>query len=126
MLKSGNNLWYFDPASKATIRISPQQRLLGQASNGDVVTVDYAQGYRAQVEAEEDVQDGEGQMRHAYRLKLVQSVTDMTYHSIEMWIDTTDSRPVKARFFRESGKLLKTALDRRFQQQLGALRPPRL
>ncbi|OXI29169.1 outer membrane lipoprotein-sorting protein [Burkholderia sp. AU16741] len=123
MLKSGNDLWFFDPASKATIRISPQQRLLGQASNGDVVTVNFAQGYRAQVEAEEDVQDGERQTRRAYRLKLVQSVSDMTYHSIEMWIDTTDSRPVKARFFSESGKLLKTAFYRRFQQQLGAFRP---
>nr|WP_257829386.1 outer membrane lipoprotein-sorting protein [Burkholderia glumae] len=123
MLKSGNDLWFFDPANKATIRISPQQRLLGQASNGDVVTVNFAQGYRAQLEGEEEVQDGERQTRRAYRLKLVQSVPDMTYHAVEMWIDTTDSRPVKARFFSESGKLLKTAFYRRYQQQLGALRP---
>jgi hypothetical protein len=36
MLKNGNDLWFFDPASKASIRLSPQQRLLGQAANGDV------------------------------------------------------------------------------------------
>jgi hypothetical protein len=30
MLKNGNDLWFFDPSSKASIRLSPQQRLLGQ------------------------------------------------------------------------------------------------
>ena len=27
MLKNGNELWFFDPNSKASVRISPQQRL---------------------------------------------------------------------------------------------------
>jgi Outer membrane lipoprotein-sorting protein len=123
MLKTGNDLWFFDPASKASIRISPQQRLLGQASNGDVVTVNFAQGYKARLEDEEDVQDGDRQTRHAYKLALAESVPDMTYNSVEMWIDTTTQRPIKARFFSDSGKLLKTAFYRRYQQQLGALRP---
>jgi hypothetical protein len=34
----------------------PQQRLLGQAANGDVVTVDLAKDYQALLAAEEDVQ----------------------------------------------------------------------
>ena len=58
MLKNGNDLWFFDPSSKASIRISPQQRLLGQASNGDVVTVNLAKDYTASLLAEEDAQDG--------------------------------------------------------------------
>jgi hypothetical protein len=123
MLKTGNDLWFFDPASKASIRISPQQRLLGQASNGDVVTVNFAQGYKARIESEEEVQDGDRQTRHAYRLALAESVPDMTYNSVEMWIDTANQRPIKARFFSDSGKLLKTAFYRRYQEQLGALRP---
>ncbi|MBN3723228.1 outer membrane lipoprotein-sorting protein [Burkholderia sp. Ac-20379] len=123
MLKTGSDLWFFDPASKASIRISPQQRLLGQASNGDVVTVNFAHGYRASFEAEEDIQDGDRQKRQAYRLKLEASAPDMTYHAIEMWLDATDSRPIKARFYSESGKLLKTAFYRRYQPQLGATRP---
>jgi hypothetical protein len=36
VLLKGGNLWFYDPASKASIRISPQQRLTGQASEGDV------------------------------------------------------------------------------------------
>ena len=55
MLKNGNDLWFFDPSSKASIRLSPQQRLLGQAANGDVVTVNLAKDYKAELRREEDV-----------------------------------------------------------------------
>ena len=57
MLKNGNDLWFYDPASQASIRLSPQQRLLGQASNGDVVTVNLAKDYKAELLAEEDTAD---------------------------------------------------------------------
>ncbi len=123
MLKNGNDLWFFDPSSKASIRISPQQRLLGQASNGDVVTVNLAKDYTASLLAEEDTQDGERQTRHCYKLALAASSPDVTYDHIEMWIDTGNSRPVKARFFTESNRLLKTAYYRRFQSELGGDRP---
>jgi outer membrane lipoprotein-sorting protein len=123
MLKNGNDLWFFDPSSKASIRLSPQQRLLGQASNGDVVTVNLAKDYTAELAGEEDVSDGDRATRHCYKLMLKETSPDVTYHHIEMWIETSTSRPVKARFFSESGHLLKTAYYRKFQQQLGAERP---
>lgn len=123
MLKNGNDLWFYDPSSKASIRISPQQRLLGQASNGDVVTVNLAKDYKASLVAEEDVQDGERQTRHCYKLALAAAAEDVTYDHIEMWIDTTSSRPVKARFYSETGRLLKTAYYRHFQPELGGDRP---
>jgi outer membrane lipoprotein-sorting protein len=123
MLKSGNDLWFFDPSSKASIRISPQQRLLGQAANGDVVTVNLAKDYQAQMAGEEDIQDGERQIRHCYKLALAATAPNITYHHIDMWIDKASNRPVKSRFYTESGRLLKTAYYRRYQAQLGAERP---
>ncbi len=123
MLKSGNDLWFYDPASKASIRISPQQRLLGQASNGDVVTVNLARDYQATLVAEEDTSDGDRQTRRCYKLALAATNADVTYFRIEMWIDVTNNRPVKARFHAESGRLLKTAYYRRYEKQLGAERP---
>ncbi len=123
MLKNGNDLWFYDPASKASIRISPQQRLLGQAANGDVVTVNLAKDYRASLAGEETIQDGERQSRHCYKLALAAASPDVTYHHIEMWIDTSNNRPVKGRFYTESGQLLKTAFYRRYESQLGAERP---
>lgn len=123
MLKSGNDLWFYDPANKASIRISPQQRLLGQAANGDIVTVNLAKDYQATLAAEEDVQDGEKQTKHAYKLTLKGVAPDVTYDKIEMWIDTNNNRPIKSRFYTESGRLLKTAYYRRYQNQLGVERP---
>lgn len=123
MLKSGNDLWFHDPSSKASIRISPQQRLLGQASNGDVVTVNLAKDYDAKLAGEEDVQDGDRQARHCHKLDLTAVAPDVTYNRVEMWIDAGNSRPVKGRFYSESGKLLKTAYYRRYQAQLGVERP---
>ncbi|HJU71847.1 MAG TPA: outer membrane lipoprotein-sorting protein [Paucimonas sp.] len=123
MLKSGNDLWFYDPSNKASIRISPQQRLLGQAANGDIVTVNLARDYQATLAGEEDTQDGERQTRHCYKLALAASASDVTYHHIEMWIDTGNNRPVKARYYTESGRLLKSAYFRRYQAQLGSDRP---
>lgn len=123
MLKSGNDLWFFDPASKASIRLSPQQRLLGQAANGDVVTVNLAKDYTAELLSEEDVSDGERVRRRAYKLRLIGLSPDVTYHQVEMWIETQSARPVKALFYAESGRLLKTAYYRKFQPQLGMERP---
>lgn len=123
MLKSGNDLWFYDPSSKSSIRISPQQRLLGQAANGDIVTVNLAKDYSATLEREEYIQDGEKQMRHCYKLALAASESDVTYHHIEIWIDTTNSRPHKAKFYADGGRLLKTAYYRRYQKQLDQDRP---
>ncbi len=123
MLKNGNDLWFFDPSSKASIRLSPQQRLLGQAANGDVVTVNLAKDYKAQMAAEESVLDGDRQSRRCYKLALAAVSADVTYDHIEMWLDASNSRPVKARFYTQSGQLLKTAYYRRYQAQLGVERP---
>ena len=123
MLKNGNDMWFFDPATKASVRLSPQQRLLGQASNGDVVTVNFAKDYQATLAAEETVQDGERKTRKAYKLALAAATPDATYATIDLWVDADSYAPLKARFNAESGRLLKTAYYRRFQQQLGAERP---
>jgi len=123
MLKNGNDLWFYDPSSKASIRLSPQQRLLGQAANGDVVTVNLAKEYQARLTGEEDLQDGERQPRHCYKLGLAAASPDVTYDHVEMWIDTTNNRPVKARFYTESGHLLKTAYYRHYESALGVERP---
>jgi outer membrane lipoprotein-sorting protein len=123
MLKTGNDMWFFDPRSKASIRISPQQRLLGQAANGDVITVNFAKDYAAQSLGMEEVTDGDKNPRQCHHLQLKAVLGDVTYEQIEMWIDAASNRPVKARFLSASGQLLKTAYYRRYETQLGAIRP---
>lgn len=123
MLKNGNELWFYDPTTKSSVRLSPQQRLIGQAANGDVVTVNLARDYKATLLAEEEVQDGERKMRKSLKLGLAASGNDATYANVELWVDADDNRPIKGRFFAESGRLLKTVYYRRFQQQMGTARP---
>ena len=123
MLKNGNDMWFYDPTNKASVRLSPQQRLLGQASNGDVATVNLAKDYSATLVGEEEVQDGERKTRKAHKLALAAVAPEVTYATIEMWVDTENNRPIKARFFAESSRLLKTVYYRRFQSQLGVERP---
>jgi len=123
MLKNGNDMWFYDPTSKASVRLSPQQRLLGQASNGDVATVNLAKDYTATLAGEEEIKNGERITRKAYKLALKAAAPDATYASINMWVDAENNRPIKARFYAESSRLLKTAYYRRYQPQLGAERP---
>jgi outer membrane lipoprotein-sorting protein len=123
ILKNGNDMWFYDPTSKASVRLSPQQRLLGQASNGDVATVNLAKDYKATLVATEDVQDGERKTRKAHKLGLTARSAEVTYATIELWVDADNNRPIKGRFFAESSRLLKTVYYRRFQPQLGTDRP---
>ena len=123
MLKEGNTLWFYDPASKASVRLSPQQRLLGQASNGDVVTVNLSRDYTAALAGEETVTDGDRQPRDCYHLDLNASSEDVTYARIELWVDKHDNHPIKGKFYSDSGRLLKTAFYRRWEEQLGQVRP---
>jgi outer membrane lipoprotein-sorting protein len=123
MLKTGNELWFYDPASKATVRISPQQRLLGQAANGDILTVNFARDYTASHVAEEEVLDGGKRTRRCHKLALRANTADVTYPKIEMWIDAVSNHPVKAKFYAESGRLLKSAYYRHYRDALGTERP---
>ena len=123
MLKSGNDFWFYDPASRASVRLSPQQRLMGQASNGDVVTVNLAKDYQAKVGQEEEIADGDRQMHHSTRLDLSASSPDATYNRIELWVDSASNQPIKGKFYSESERLLKTVYYRRYQTQLGKARP---
>jgi outer membrane lipoprotein-sorting protein len=122
-LKSGQDLWLYDPTSQASVPISPQQRLLGQAANGDVVTANWNYDYQATLVKEEQVLDGERQLRDCYRLHLVARNSDAAYPSMELWVDKQDFKSCKAEFYAVNGSLLKTTYFRGYQPVLGGSRP---
>jgi hypothetical protein len=125
MLKTaeGNEVWFYDPAVKSGLRISLQQRLLGQAANGDVASINLAHEYRARAEAVEAIADGDRNERTCLRLRLAGTGRTVVYPAITYWIEQGSSRPVKAQFHADSGRLLKTAYYRRFEEHLGQSRP---
>ncbi len=124
VLMNGTKLWFYDPISKASVRISPQQRLLGQASEGDVVTVNLARDYESKMLAEDEkLQDADHKERHCWHLELKAKTEDAIYNKIETWIEKQTYHPVKSKFYADSGRLLKIAYYHKFEMQLGTLRP---
>lgn len=123
VLLNGTTLWFYDPASKASVRISPQQRLIGQASEGDVVTVNLNKDYKAKLLGSESLDDADRKKRNCYHLELTPSKPDAIYNRVEMWVEEGTNRPVKGKFYSDSGRLLKIAYYHKFEMQLGTERP---
>ena len=123
VLLSGGRMWFYDPASKASIRISAQQRLIGQASNGDVLTVNLAHDYTPRLLGRERIEDADHQARDTWHLELKAATAEASYARLETWIETGTLRAVKSRFYSDSGRALKVAYYRRYELALGAARP---
>lgn len=107
-------MWIYLPSASRPIRISPLQRLMGQASNGDVARTSFTVDYNA-VSAAQEQWDG----RAAWVLDLEAKDPAIAYKRARLWIDRRSYEPMRADFYVVSGKLLKRALYRRFDQMGG-------
>jgi outer membrane lipoprotein-sorting protein len=116
-------LWFYDPASKASVRISPQQRLIGQASVGDILTVNLAADYTGTLAGSETIQDAARQDKICWHLDMTAATDLATYNRVEYWVEQATSYPIKAKFYSDSGRLLKILYFRGFSQALGVVRP---
>jgi hypothetical protein len=102
ILIQGADMWLAMPSTKRVLRILPSQRLLGEASNGDLINTDFAE-----YSLVEERPQTEGQERLIY-LKIVATTEAQTYQSIEYLMDPATSRPRFSRHYAASGKLLKS------------------
>jgi outer membrane lipoprotein-sorting protein len=126
VLLNGTTMWFYDPASKSSVRISPQQRLLGQAAVGDVLTVNLARDYRAALVGSpegETLNDADQQPRHCWHTELQPISESAIYGRVEYWVEQDTFRPIKGKFYSDSGRLLKIAYFHKYAEQLGAERP---
>ncbi|HYM03084.1 MAG TPA: outer membrane lipoprotein-sorting protein [Stellaceae bacterium] len=123
VLLNGTNLWFYDPASKASIRISPQQRLIGQASDGDVLTVNLSRDYASKLIGPETLQDADRKPCECWHLDMTAKTPEAIYSRIEYWVERETYRSVKGKFYSDSGRLLKIAYYHKYQDQLGGVRP---
>ena len=123
VLLDAHNLWFYDPSSKASVRISPQQRLIGQAAVGDVLTTNFVVDYAGKLLGDATISDADRQQRTCWHLDL-KAVTDLaTYNRIEYWVEHGSFQPIKAKFYSDSGRLLKILYYRAFEPELGVIRP---
>jgi hypothetical protein len=107
VLMLGDDFWLLMPGSQRPMRITPMQKLLGDASTGDVATMNWAGDYTGQVVGEESCQpDSKATCLH---LSLQAQRKGVTYQRIELWIGKVRHEPVRADLFVQSDKLAKQA-----------------
>jgi len=123
VLLDGRSFWFFDPASQSSVRISAQQRLVGQAAIGDVLTVNLAVDYSATLLGTESIDDAARQKRTCWHLELKAATETAVYNRVEYWVEQGTFRPVKGKFYSDSGRLLKIIYYRNYMERLGAVRP---
>ena len=123
VLFRGNVLWFYDPASKDSVRIPPQQTLTGQASAGDILTENLAVNYTATLLGAETIDDAGRQSRDCWHLDLKPANDGATYNRVEYWVEKATAHPIKAKFYSDSGRLLKILYYRNYAPGLGGVRP---
>ena len=121
LLMKDYDIWLFTPNIKKALRISLEQKLTGQVSNGDIARTNYAEDYDATLIATEK-KDG----ADIYRLDLKAKNKKVTYGKIEYVVAKKDFSPIEATFYAISGKALKHATFTDFKTVQGLSRSTKM
>ncbi len=100
VLISGKDFWLLMPKSRRPMRITPMQKLLGEASLGDVATLSWSKDYHTAAE----VADGK-----TITLELQANNEAASYQRINLTLNAADQFPLSAHLYLRSGVLAKTA-----------------
>ena len=104
ILFNDRNLWYFKQGLRKPVAISPRQKLIGQASNGDIASTNYARDYEGHLVGEESVKG-----TRAWKLELKAKAKNVTYDRIRYWISKKDGVGIRAEFLTVGGQVFKNA-----------------
>jgi len=108
VLMSGDDFWMLLPGSARPIRITPLQKLLGDASTGDIATMTWSGDYQGSIAREVEV----GGVA-CLELELAATRKTLSYQRVVLQVAKSDYHPVHADLFATSNKRLKQA---RFEQ----------
>ena len=104
LLMLDRNMWFAKPGLSKAVPISPRQKLVGGAANGDIASTNYAGDYKI-VQTSEDMVNKEP----CYLFDLSAVDNRATYDRIKYWISKERLVGLKAEFYTVSGKMFKTA-----------------
>jgi outer membrane lipoprotein-sorting protein len=121
LLMRDHDLWAFLPNLSQPIRLPLSQRLTGQVANGDLARANFVGDYVPTILRRETLDN-----EPCYVLQLDAVDRWVTYNKVLYWVNVKNGRPHKAEFYALSGRLLKTAHYRDFQELGGEIRPTRL
>ncbi len=110
VLMLGDDFWLLMPNSQRPLRITPMQKLLGDASTGDIASMSWAEDYNGKLMGEEPCDEaGAAAKQTCLHLSLNASRKGVTYQRIELWIGKSRHEPVRADLYVLSDKLAKQA-----------------
>lgn len=107
LLMTDDDMFVFVPKTQRPVRLTASQRLMGQASNGDVMNVRFQADYTPAITGEETVVT-DGSDRACIVMELAAKRAGSAYSKMTLWVDKESHFPVKADCYALSGKLLKT------------------
>jgi len=133
-LRVGDAFWLYDPGAERPVKISTQQRLMGDASLADVTHFDLEENYSAILEGDEQIIDISGKQVPAQRLTLKAKSRNVLYPTLRLWVSSRNNRdqrdqrqlPIKIECLSSAGRVLKTVYYSQFRGFLGKQRPTEL
>jgi outer membrane lipoprotein-sorting protein len=117
ILMVDHDLWVFLTDVSKPVRVSLQQRLMGDVANGDLARANFIDDYTPALVDQKPT---------FYVLDLKAKSDEVTYSSIRLWVERPTFRPLRAAFYSVSGKLLKVGSYEDFRELAGVSRPSRL
>ena len=113
VLMLGDDFWLLMPGTQRPMRITPMQKLLGDASTGDIATLRWSQDYAATLVGAEPCAEGAAASAAApaacWHLSLAAQRKGVSYARIELWLGRAHHEPVRADLYVQSDKLAKQA-----------------
>lgn len=107
-------MWLYLPTAGRPIRVTPLQRLSGNASNGDVAQTSLTANYTPTLAGEDTIEG-----KAAWILELDSKKKSSTYQHVRLWIGKDDMLPIRAEFRLTSGKPSKRVEYVEYQRAAG-------
>lgn len=104
ILMLNTSMWFYKPGLSRPVPISQRQKLMGDASYGDIASTNYAEHYSA-TRLPDEVVDGED----CYVFDLKARIGKVTYDRIVYWVSKQRQLGLKADYLTVSGKKFKSA-----------------
>jgi hypothetical protein len=118
VLMLADQFWLLMPESQRPLRITASQKLLGEASTGDIASMTWSEDYAGSAVDEVDCPvppaglpdiAAPANTRTCLHLDLAQARSGVTYARVELYLDRATRAPVKADLYVGSGKRAKEA-----------------
>lgn len=117
MLMLEQNMWVFLPSIGRETRVSLNQKLMGEAANGDLSRLRWSNDYMAILIEETPEQ---------WELLLTARREGLTYEKMRLWVQKETFYPLRAQYLTRGEKVLKEVSYENFRMMEGRMRPSRI